>query len=76
MKREKAAEVNKSDRGALFLSRCSAALSLPALGSSGSALLGKDGPCPVPFYPHVAKKSTALGVCVCVCRLQQAAGLS
>lgn len=58
-----AAEVNGGDRGALFPSRCSAALApSSALCSSGSGLLGKDGLCPVPVYPHVAKKSTA--VCV------------
>ena len=60
MKRERAAEVNKSDRGSLFLSERRAPFSL----HSGSALLGKGGLCPVPFYPHVVKQS---GVCVCVC---------
>lgn len=58
MKRERAAEVNKSNRGS-SLSPGALLLSVCTLWRSGSALLGKGGLCPVPFYPHVAKPSAA-----------------
>jgi len=65
MKRGKAAEVNKSDRGSLFFSERCVPFWIFSVLFWGSALLGKGDLCPDPFYPHVVKQSA--GWCVYVC---------
>lgn len=70
MKRERAVEVNKTT-GALSFSPGALLLSVSALCGSGSGLIGKGGLCPVPFYPHVAKKSAVWRVCVLRCSRAQ-----